>query len=68
MNYALTYVISAHISLAKQVIWPYQLHEVRKYNLTVSSKTGVSEISANHNETEKVDSRDIWEVELIGFG
>lgn len=46
-----TYVISAHISLAKQIIWPYQLHEMRKYNLTMSPEGGISEISTNHNKT-----------------
>lgn len=63
-----TYVIAAHISLAKQIIWSYQGHKMRKYNLTMSPEKGVPEISANHNKTEEVDSRDNWEVELIGSG
>lgn len=34
----------------------------------MSLKKGVPEISANHNKTEEVDSRDNCEVELIGSG
>lgn len=64
----MTYVKSAHISLAKKIIWPYQVYKMRKYYVTMSPEKGVPEISENHNKTEEVDSRDIWEVELIGSG
>lgn len=49
-----TYVTSAHMSLAKHVIRPYQLHRMRKSNLTTSP-----EIIVNHSGKEGIDSRGI---------
>lgn len=58
-----TYVTSTHISLAKHVLWSYQLHRMMKNNPTMSL-----EITVNHNRREGIDERGIWVVELIEFG